>query len=99
MKTDTAENGRLLRKGEANMKTWRLVSITGVLTMVALMTLFRHGLLELAIVLTAAYVVSSIWILIRANRKAADRKAVIEKNREVVFQQWLDTADMNMRRQ
>ena len=97
MKIATAVNGRLPRKGE-NMKTWRTVSITGVLTMVTLMTLFRHGLLELAIVLTAAYVVSSIWILIRANRKAADRKAVIEKNREVVFRQWIDTADMNMRR-
>lgn len=64
--------------------------------MVALIMLFRHDLLELAIVLTVAYVASSICLLIRADRKAADRKAVIEKNREIVFQQWIETANMNM---
>lgn len=58
--------------------------------------LFRHDLLELAIVLTVVYVASSICLLIRADRKAADRKAVIEKNREIVFQQWIETANMNM---
>ena len=78
------------------MKTWRTISVAGVATMVALIACFRHDLLEVAVLLTLAYVVSSICLLIRADRKAADRKAVIEKNREIVFQQWIETANMNM---
>lgn len=96
MKIATAVNGRLPHRKGVEMKTWKMISIAGVLTMVALIMLFRHDLLELAIVLTVVYVASSICLLIRADRKAADRKAVIEKNREIVFQQWIETANMNM---
>lgn len=79
------------------MKTWRTISVAGVATMVALIACFRHDLLEVAVLLTLAYVVSSIWLLIGANKKAADRAATIEKNREMVFRQWLETANMDWR--
>ena len=76
------------------MKIWKLITAMGIATMAAILICFSHNLWILASALTIIYVTTGVMLLIRQEHKQSKRRTAIERNRERVFRQWLET-DIN----
>lgn len=73
---------------------WKKISAMGAATSILILICFRHDAGIIATVITLAYVAYGVGLLMKAEREELKARKMEEKNREILFDRWVEKTNI-----